>query len=187
MPILSCEPFVYPEGLFEEDQGAAEGGTRWWVLHTRPRAEKSLARTAHRHEVPFFLPLYKRRWRNAGRTFSAFLPLFPGYLFLCGGDEARQRLLDTRFVANCLPVADQARLRGELARVYDLMTAGVPMTPEEKLVPGTRVLITGGPMRGVEGKVVRHGKQLRLVLEVEFIRRGVSVEVESWMVKPITD
>ena len=89
--------------------------------------------------MPFFLPLYTRRWRNAGRTFSAFLPLFPGYLFVCGTDDARQRLLDTRFVANSLPVADQSRLQGELARVYNLMTANVPITPEEKLQPGTRV------------------------------------------------
>jgi transcriptional antiterminator RfaH len=160
-------------------------GANWWVLHTRPRAEKSLARSAFRQNVSFFLPLHTHRWRNQGRLFKAQLPLFPGYLFLYGDEEARLRLLDTHFVANCIPVADQLQLWGDLARVYRLMTSGMSLTPQERLVPGAKVVITAGPLAGFEGKLIRHGRDMRLVIEVEFIRRGVSVEIESWMVEPV--
>ena len=45
------------------------------VLHTRARAEKSVARAALRHGIAFFLPLHKRRWRDKGRTFTSCVPL----------------------------------------------------------------------------------------------------------------
>jgi transcriptional antiterminator NusG len=185
MPLLAPEPFVYPEGLFAPGRASAEGEARWWVLHTRARAEKSVARTALRQEVPFFLPLHDRRWSNKGRTFSSYLPLFPGYLFIHGNDDARQKVLDTNLVASTLHVADQERLQRDLTRVYDLMTAGIALTPEKGLAPGDRVVIVDGPMRGFEGKVARRGKHLKLIVEVEFIRCGVSVEIESWMVRPL--
>ena len=62
MPLLPIEPFVFPDDLFTA--GAAEDGSCWWALHTRPRAEKALARKLLAHEVSYFLPLYKRE--NAG-------------------------------------------------------------------------------------------------------------------------
>ena len=183
MPLLPPEPFVYPEGLLKQTLPPAPDSA-WWVLHTRPRAEKSVARAAFRRGVPFFLPLYTRRWRNQGRTFTARLPLFPGYVFLHADADGREIVYDRTQVANCLRVPDQERMWQDLVRVFDLMTSGHPMTPEEKLPPGARVVITDGPLRGLEGKVIRHGTQCRLVLEVAFIQRGVSVELENWMVKP---
>src|SRR5688500_2757773 len=137
MPLLPPEPFVLPADLF--DQPPDTEGARWWVMHTRPRAEKSLARAAFRHTIPFFLPLHTHRWRSNGRSFSAQLPLFPGYLFFYGDEGMRMQLLDTRFVANCIPVADQHQLRGDLARVHQLLHSRVDLTPQERLVSGARV------------------------------------------------
>src|SRR5262249_1016979 len=159
-----------------------QDGRRWWVVHTRPRAEKSLARTAFEKSIPFFLPVYNRRWQKAGRSFFASLPLFPGYFFLRSDEQERETLLETRFVANCLAVIDQDRLHADLAQVFDLTTRGVTMSPEERLSPGTRIRIADGPMRGMVGKVLRGGKRPRLVVEVEFLKRGVSVEIDDWMV-----
>jgi len=185
MPLLAPEPFIYPEGLLTDGPPVAEGEARWWVLHTRARSEKSIARVALRDAIPFFLPLHERRWCNKGRTFSSWLPLFPGYLFIHGNSEARQKLLDTNYLAGVLPVVDQEGLHSDLARVYGLMNVGASLTPVEGLMPGTRVVIIDGPMRGFEGKVARLSKRLKLIVEVEFIRCGVSVEIENWMVRPL--
>src|SRR5207244_383929 len=94
MPILPLEPFVFPEHLFDkpDDIDQVEDG-RWWVLHTRPRAEKTLARRLLGRNLPFFLPLYKRQWRSNGRSFKAHLPLFSGYVFLFGNSLARLQAL----------------------------------------------------------------------------------------------
>ena len=93
-----------------------QGPERWWVLHTRPRAEKVLARHCHKRELPFFLPLYHRKWRSRGRLQSSFLPLFPGYVFLLGGGDVRLAALETNLVAQVIPVNDQRQLHEDLAR-----------------------------------------------------------------------
>src|SRR6516165_139504 len=82
MPLLPLEPFVYPDDLLDQPVLLPEASARWWVLHTRPRAEKSLARRLLRTATPFFLPLRKRQWRHRGRLLCSYVPLFPGYVFL---------------------------------------------------------------------------------------------------------
>src|ERR1700736_5805449 len=106
MPLLPLEPFVYPNGLFDHPAGSAEETGRWWVLHTRPRAEKALARRLLGRNLPFFLPLYNKEWRSGGRSLCAYHPLFAGYLFLYGDGQQRLHALETNLVARVLPVDD---------------------------------------------------------------------------------
>ena len=185
MPLLPLEPFLFPEDLLENPEPDACDAACWWVLHTRPRAEKSLARRFLGREVPFFLPLYKRQWRSRGRLLCSHMPLFPGYLFLWGDGQARMAALETNLVVRCIPVEDQRQLRADLARVYHLIAAGEPLTPEDRLAAGARVEIISGPLAGLEGKVIRRGRQLKFFVEVQLLQRGVSVEVESWMIQPL--
>ena len=56
MPILSAEPALYPDDLFHAEPSAPTE-KRWWVIHTRPRQEKSLARHLRSRKSSFFLPL----------------------------------------------------------------------------------------------------------------------------------
>jgi transcription antitermination factor NusG len=185
MPLLGLEPFVYPEGLLDSP-GTSAGPTRWWALHTRPRAEKTLARRFLEYGVPFFLPVCQREWRNRGRLFRSYLPLFPGYVFLHGDDETRLAAFETNLVAHVIPVDDQPQLHADLHRVYQLITSGAPITPEDRLEPGDPVEIIKGPFAGLEGKLIRRGAHLRLFVEVQFLRRAVSAEVESWMIRPVS-
>jgi transcriptional antiterminator RfaH len=187
MPLLQLERFVYPDDLLTASAPPAEGAAAWWVLHTRPRAEKSLARKMAQQEVPFFLPLYRQQWRNRGRLFASHLPLFPGYVFLHGDHEARLKALETNLIANVLPVTDQHQLHSELVNIHHLIVSGLPLTPEAGLVQGAVVEITSGLLSGLKGKVLRRGKGLRLFVEVTFFQRGVSVEIESWMVRLVRD
>jgi transcriptional antiterminator RfaH len=183
MPLLGLEPIVYPEGLLESASATA-GPARWWALHTRPRAEKTLARRFLDYGVPFFLPVCQRQWRNRGRLFRSYLPLFPGYVFSHGDEETRLAALETNLVAHVLSADDQQQLHSDLHRVYQLITSGAPITSEERLEPGDLVEIVKGPFAGLEGKLIRRGAQLRLFVEVQFLRRAVSAEVENWMIQP---
>jgi transcriptional antiterminator RfaH len=139
------------------------------------------------HQISFFLPQCERRWRAQGRLRCSHVPLFPGYIFLRGDSDARTRVLETNLVSRFLEVKDQARLHADLARVYRLIEGGAPLTPEDRLAPGTEVEITCGALAGVRGKILSKGKQLKFVVEVQFLQRGVSVEIESWMIEPISD
>lgn len=183
MPLLPMEPYVSPDDLLSNPAVLETDADDWWVLHTRPRAEKSLARHFTARKLSFFLPLYHHQWRNRGRLFRAHLPLFPGYIFLHGDAETRLRALETNQVVQAIPVVDTAQLRTDLARVYRMMQAGMLLAPEECLQPGATVEIVAGPLTGLEGKIVQRGKQTRFFVEVRLLQRGVSVEIEGWMMR----
>ncbi len=181
MPLLELEPCIHPENLLELPSDPDLG--RWWVLHTRPRSEKALARRFGERGTKYYLPLYGRDWVNRGRRFSSYLPLFPGYVFLFGDTDDRLSALETNLVAHAIPVDDQEQLYNDLARVHSLLTSGAAVTPEDRLGPGDMVQIIRGPLAGLEGKVIRRGKHLKFIIEVQFLRRAVSAEIESWMIQ----
>lgn len=185
MPVLPLEPFVYPEELLAQPVWQADA--QWWVLHTRPRAEKQLARQLVAKEVGFFLPLYERRVRMQRRLVRSFLPLFPGYLFLQGTEEDRGRALGTGLVVGCLVVSDQDRLTQDLVRIHELIQSDAPLSPERQLEPGMEAEITSGPLAGCRGTIVRRtgNRLLRFVVEVKFLQQGVSVEVDESMIERV--
>jgi transcription antitermination factor NusG len=185
MPLVRLETALHPPELLQKPP--IHEASQWWVVHTRPRAEKALARQLLARNLSYYLPFHQRQWRSGGRWLCSHLPLFPGYLFLHGDHQTRLNALETNLVALVLPVADQVKLHDDLRRVERMIAAGVPMTPEERLGPGTRVEITAGPLAGMTGTVLRRGKQLKFLIEVQFLRRGVSVEIESWMLEAVNE
>jgi transcription antitermination factor NusG len=64
------------------------------------------------------------------------------------------------------------------------MVSGEPLTPEERIQPGDWVEITTGPLQGLQGKIIRRGKHLRFFVEVHFLQRGASVEIDGSMIRP---
>lgn len=181
MPVLPPEPTVCPPDLFAAEHPSDH--RCWWAVHTRPRAEKSLARKVRSRGGSYFLPLHRRRPSRHGRPVP-HLPLFPGYLFLFGDADDRLSALETNLVARVLPVPDQRQLADDLRRIHHVLASGAPLRPESDFEPGTVVEITAGPLAGLHGQVRRRGSGLRLYVEVHLLRQGVSVEIESWMVEP---
>jgi transcription antitermination factor NusG len=182
MPLLDREPMVYPDRLLESEFESVKETGSWWLLYTKPRMEKAVSRSLRGRDAGFFLPLYQRTWRKSGRVFKSHLPLFPGYLFLFGEEMARFAALETRQIVQMHRVTDQAQLHSELANVYRLIATDAPVLPEERLQPGTNVEVVAGPFKGLHGKFIRRGAEKRLVVEVQMLQCGVSVEVESWMI-----
>lgn len=178
MPILTAEPAIFPDDLFDCAR-AEEDTSRWWVLHTKPRQEKSLARCLYERGVPFFLPLIPNRLRIRGKVVQSYLPLFAGYVFLHGRADEHQLALSTRRVARSLQVSDQPRLWQDLQQIHRLIGSGVAIQPEDQLTPGAPVLIQTGPLAGVRGVIVKTASGNRFVVKVDFIQRGASVLLED--------
>lgn len=180
MPILAAETDLYPEDLFKAfPRDSAERS--WLVLHTRPRQEKSLARQLLEQQVPFFLPLVPRRSLIRGKAVTSYLPLFTSYLFVLANPEERIAALATQRVVMTLKVTDQARLWHDLSQVRRLIEVGAPITPEDHLQPGAKVEIRNGPLAGLTGTIIRTASGRRFVVQVDFIQRGASVEIDDFM------
>jgi transcription antitermination factor NusG len=111
--------------------------------------------------------------------------LFPNYVFLCGEEAARYHAVSTGCVSRCLSVADSPAFLADLRQLHQLIALGVPLTPEERLQPGMRVRVKTGPFAGVEGVVLKRHSERRLLVMVNFIQRGASMELGDYELEQI--
>jgi len=178
MPILAPQPTTFPEALFETST-AEFSERRWSVLQTRSRQEKRTASSLHESGVPYFLPLIPKRLLIRGKTMQSYLPLFSGYVFLLGDHQDEQFARATRRVARVIDVPDQVRLWQDLQQINQLIASGVPIRPEDQLVPGAPVEIRNGPLAGLRGVIVKSSTGNRFIVKVDFIQRGASVMLDE--------
>jgi transcription antitermination factor NusG len=186
MPMLPPEPNQYPDNLFASGDEAF-GSRVWWVLHTKPRQEKSLARHLHQASIPFYLPVIARRSVIRGRIFTSHVPLFSGYVFLLGEREERIAALATKRVVQTLEVPGQEGLWRDLRQVNRLIATGAPITPEERLQPGALVEIKSGLLAGLRGQILQARSGRKFVVQVDFIQKGASVLLDDFNLIPLDE
>lgn len=186
MPILAKEPNVYPEELFSLISSPGQEGQTWWVAYTMARQEKKFVRQLRAKRVAHFCPLYRRQWYSPnGRKREAYLPLFPGYVFFFGDQSAREAAWKTQCVSRILFPHEQLLLHSQLWQIYDAERRGADLVPEVELEKGRRVRVISGKFAGYEGTVIYRANRCRLVLAVDFLQRGASLEINEWEVEPI--
>jgi transcriptional antiterminator RfaH len=185
MPILGPEPQIFPGDLLDRAEVGEEAGRQWWAVHTRPRSEKALARRLALGGVAHYVPQVERRSRSrSGRKRVSFEPLFSGYAFVYGTEEHRIVTLESGAVASLLPVDDGLQLTADLRQIKRLLESGLPFKKEESLAPGTKVRITSGPFETFEGVVVQQRTGDRLLVVVNYLQRGVSIDLGDADMEP---
>jgi len=163
----------------------SDNGTRWYVVQTRSRQEKALARTLTASGIAHYLPLAKRPRYRRGRKLYIEEPLLASYLFLHGPLEATYIANATKRVANIINVADQDRLVGELRQIRTALNNGADLSPYRYLTVGRRVRVSAGPFRGIEGLIEDLAKHDRLVLQIEALGRATSLEIDAGLLEPV--
>jgi len=97
----------------------------------------------------------------------------------------RSNIFKTRHVAKIISVPDQDSLFTELVQIEKALLVNAPIEPFPFLKKGNRVRILSGPFKDIEGIVSRRRNKYRVVLNVTFIGRAVSLEIDVDMVEPI--
>ena len=184
MPVLQLEPNLYPDGLLDETNHESDGRD-WWVVYTKPRQVKAFARDLYRRKIAFYLPLVKTQLKYGRRRVESYSPLFGDYVFLFGSQEACEDTPATNRIVRILPVGDPKRLQRELRNLHELISLDMSLTVENRLPRGKRVRVCIGPLTGVEGIVLQRRGGCRLVVSVDFLQRGASVEIDEFMLEPI--
>ncbi|MBN2579765.1 MAG: antitermination protein NusG [Pirellulales bacterium] len=184
MPILREEPSMFPETLLEapDPEGLER---RWLVLYTKARQEKALARELRSFQIPFYLPLVKKIHHARGRKRTSFMPLFSGYVFLFAAEPERVRSLTTNRVSRVLAVEDAGQLLFDLRQLQQLIDSNAPLTIEQRLAPGHRVRVKQGALLGLEGTVLVRRGETRLLVRVNFLQKGASVEVDDYFLEKL--
>lgn len=157
----------------------------WWVLHTKARNEKALAWDLLKLDVSYFLPMVDKVRSIRGRRIKTVVVLFPGYVFLCGNDQHRYAAMTSNRVATTIQVADQDCIVKELAAIHKALDGPTQLDPFPYLQTGRRCVVTAGPLRGIEGHLVRRKNVDRLVMQVHVLGQAVSTEIDASLLEVI--
>lgn len=151
--------------------------SEWFVAHTRPRCEKKLAGYCFREGLASTLPCYKSVRKYRGKTVTFHKPLFPGYVFLQLTAPQRQKAYQSDHVANLLEVTDQATFAQQLADILVALEQDLDIRLAPEIGQGSKVRITYGPLRGMEGWVERRYGTTTVLLRLDFIGQAAAVTV----------
>ena len=131
--------------------------------------------------IEAFLPTLPKwsRWKDRKKRID--WPLFPGYCFV--HIDPSQSLA----VRKCIGVVGLVTFEGrpapipagEIDSIRTLVGSNLRYDPCPLIHEGMKVEVRYGPLKGVVGQLIRKGSHARLVLSVELIGRGVSVEVDA--------
>jgi transcription antitermination factor NusG len=159
---------------------------KWYALTVPYQHERQTEKALQSKGLDTLVPLYRSRRQWSDRVKDVELPLFAGYV-LCQFDLTdRIQVLDTPGVAKIVGFGGgPATLEdSEIAAIQRLLASKLPLVPWPYLNPGDRVRVDKGPMRGLEGTLLRTKDGLRLVIGVELLQRSIAVEVDRESVVP---
>jgi transcription termination/antitermination protein NusG len=157
-------------------------GRQWFAVHVCSRREKVVAKLLSEKGFETFLPLTLKRSRVSAHRFrEAQIPLFPGYLFsrLHPSVEDFYRIRATRGVVSLVqarttpvPVAD-----AEIEAIKVVLDSRIECSTSPILFSGQKVIIRGGPLRGLQGEVLHRKNRCLFVIKIALIRRMLELDI----------
>jgi transcription antitermination factor NusG len=160
---------------------------RWYALTVRHQHERQTAVALGWKGLETLVPCYpaSRRWSDRMKEIET--PLFAGYVFCRFELRDKIRVLNTPGVARIVAFggAPAPLLDAEIAGIQAALQARLPLWPWQYLHAGDQVRIERGPLRGVQGILLREPDGLRLVIGVELLQRAVAVELDPAVIAPL--
>jgi transcription termination/antitermination protein NusG len=141
----------------------------WYVAYTAPRAEKKVAQRLDKVGIKFYLPVREefRQWSD--RFKKIIVPVFPSYIFVYVNK------VEYFSAINQSGMVKYVHFGGVPAQINDNTIENIqkmlelnPMLELYDKMPniGEKIKIPTGPLKGIEGKVLRLKGKTHFVLEV---------------------
>jgi transcription antitermination factor NusG len=161
------------------DPFAEDAQGLWFLLRARARQEKAVANDLITRGVTHYLPLLRCKRYYGNRKAEVELPMFPGYVFLRGAASDAFATDRAGRLAQIIPVVNQQRLHDELKNIALALGTNANLSYFPYLNKGVHVEVRSGPFRGLRGMIEDWTKRDRLILQVEILGRGVSLELDA--------
>jgi transcription termination/antitermination protein NusG len=161
-------------------------GHPWVALVVRSRHEKSVQQAleykGYRTSVPLVRCIHKRR---SGSDWDSQKPLITGYVFVLANPVNPSRIVTTPGFVKFVSLGNgPAAIPGEEIDALERIAAsGLPVGSCCYTRIGEKVGIIDGPLKGIQGIVLREANAARLVVGVELLQRAITVEIEgAWAI-----
>ena len=182
--IKEIDSAVWP--IDEEEESAGE--PKWHALWTRSHCEQLVHDQLAAKKFELFLPKINIWSRRAGLRCLTQVPLFPGYLFV-------RRAVDKQSYNEICQARGLVRILGErwdrlaaipeneIESIKKVLNSELQAVPHSFVREGQRVRIGRGPLKDVEGVLLRIKPEKGLfVVSIDLLQRSVAVEIDCTLV-----
>jgi len=164
--------------------------TTWFATEVVPRHEKAVRRMLDFKGYRTSLPMRKTAHsRRCGTSWESEKPLISGYVFVSGDYDNKLRVISTPGVLRIVGFDGHAGLipHSDIEALERVAASPLPAAECGYFKLGDSVRLTGGPLKGLQGSVVREPKGARFVVRVDMLQRSVAVEIDGTWAEPVRD
>ncbi|HTK18620.1 MAG TPA: UpxY family transcription antiterminator [Mucilaginibacter sp.] len=163
----------------------AEVTNKWYPVYTHARAEKKAYQLLLEKGIKSYLPVRRqlKQWSDRKKWIDE--PFIKSYLFVHIAENEKAEVLMTRGIARFIYFG------GKIATMPDrqmedlklLMTSGIELEiTEENLLPGEKIILKAGPLKGMTGEIISYRSQKQLALRLENLGYSVIIHVAASLI-----
>ena len=156
--------------------------TGWLAVWTRAHHEKTVRDHLDALSVETFLPLLHLESRRMDRRATMDIPAFPGYLFAHLPVSDASIVKTVRGVVQVLgptPTEYSIVPDTQIEAVRRLVESRLRVDPFPYMKVGSLVRVKSGPLKGLEGVLVKKRSGLRLVVDVDLLCQSIATEISA--------
>jgi transcriptional antiterminator RfaH len=165
---------------------ATDDNYKWFPVYTNPRAEKKACQAISEKGIEVYLPLHRqlKQWSDRKKWIEE--PLIKSYLFVRIREHEQTEVLMTKGVARfiyfsgkiaSMPNRQINELKLLMASPYEFEIT------EDDLQPGERVIVKGGPLKGLSGEIISYRSQKQLAIKLENLGYSIIVNIAASLIE----
>jgi transcription antitermination factor NusG len=158
---------------------------KWYPVYTHSRAEKKAHQALLSKGIESYLPVRRQLKQWSDRKKWVDEPFIKSYLFVHISEHEQTEVLMTRGIARFVYFGSKITSMPD-RQVDDLkllMASPVELEiTEENLLPGEKVSIKAGPLKGMKGEIISYRSQKQLVLRLENLGCSIIIHVSASLI-----
>ena len=159
---------------------------KWIAVYTKSRHEKVVIQNLENKNIEAYCPIFKERRQWSDRKRWVEFPLFRSYVF------AKIELKNSIYILQTMGVHHIIKFQGNISIIPDeiiqniksMVDGGFTIEQVEYFVKGDEVIVVDGPLKGMDGIVVKIKNENKLVLKVAAIQQAIAVQIHPGYLKP---
>jgi len=161
---------------------------KWFVIYTRPRAEKKVAEQLAEYNYQVYLPLKKevRQWKD--RLKKVELPLFNSYVFVKVDTKQYYEIpkLINGFVKYITIGGEKIAVREEeiesIKKILNYSSENIEIS-NERFNINDKIEIKLGQLKGLKGSLIEFKGKYKIAISIKSIGTSLIVEINKNAVK----
>lgn len=158
---------------------------KWYPVYTHPKAEKKAHQALVNKGIEAYLPLRRqlKQWSDRKKWIDE--PFIKSYLFVRITSQEQTEVLMTKGITRFIYFG------GKVASMPDkqiedlklLMASAVELEiTEENLLPGEKIILKAGPLKGMVGEIISYRSQKQLALRLENLGCSIIIHVSASLI-----